>query len=231
MISLQINSMSCILFCETVSRTFCGGRRGGSLPGLTHTLYLPLCCLLYIGQIQDKHLSSKISGCDRICQDSPALCCTVPDIGHGITHSTAQPSKNIASTSLSACLFDTSTLRIFLIYAFDFASRIWPFDLNIEAGASSCDMMSLISRPRDPTCNAIALAYIISVSKTLASPIFILFHLTDFSGNSIMETFWPTLFKCLHLFFPTMMVLLTFTDEWQATFPVTTLTRPSCKCH
>ena len=132
--SLQINSMSCILFCVTVSRTFCGGRLVVDR-SLLPALYLPLCCLLYIVQIQDKHLSSKISGCDHgICQDSPALCCTVPDIGHGITHSTAQPSKNIASTSLSACLFDTSTLRIFLIHAFDFASRIWPFDLNRGRG-------------------------------------------------------------------------------------------------
>ena len=49
------------------------------LPGSTHALYLPLCCLLYISQIQDKHLSSsQISGCDHgICQDSPALCLTL----------------------------------------------------------------------------------------------------------------------------------------------------------
>ena len=113
MISLQINSMSCILFLrnsqyDLLWRKTCGGSQSihcacSLVPPMPCTC---LCAVCFICQIQDKHLSSsQISGCDHgICQDSPALCLTLVMVLPIAL--TAQPSKNIASTYLLDAALD-----------------------------------------------------------------------------------------------------------------------------
>ena len=58
-------------------------------------------------------------------------------------------------------------------------------------------MMSLIFRLRDPACNAIALAYFVSVSKTLASPTFILFRPTDIDIVNLASSIPPNTRKTI----------------------------------